>query len=282
MRKNAERLDQLQQLAILDSSPEKVYDDLTKLLVRSLDVPIGMVNLLDAKRDWFKSCIGLPMSESPAESSFCEVFFNTSMDIVVVEDTTKDFRFSSHPFVAGEPFIRFYAAARLIVGQQTIGTLCVYDTKPHQLSEGQMLDLQVLAEAAMHVIESRKLSPSTPSSASRRAIVLVDNNPDSSRALSELIGLMHPDFKIDVRSGWPSAMTTVLSTRPYAVIADLKSATLDSLAPVASIRAVMGVAAPIMVAVAADITKLNALEKGYDFAFGKPIEIDLLMSALTD
>ncbi|MEB0059908.1 GAF domain-containing protein [Variovorax sp. LG9.2] len=279
MRANAERLDQLRQLAILDSSPEKIYDDLTKLLVRSLDVPIGMVNLLDTERDWFKACVGLPMSQSPADASFCEVFFNTATDIVVVEDTSKDPRFATHPFVAGAPFVRFYAAARLTVGQQTVGTLCVYDTKPHQLSEGQMLDLQILAEAAIHVLESRKL-PSALATGALRSIVLMDSDPDSSRALSELICLVEPGCTIDVRRDWPSAMTAVLSTRPWAVIADLKMAGLDSLAPVASIRAVLGDAAPIMVAVAADISKLDALELGYDFVFGKPVEIASLMSAI--
>jgi DNA-binding response OmpR family regulator len=143
-----------------------------------------------------------------------------------------------------------------------------------------MLDPQVLTEAAVHVLARRGRPSAILRSASPRSIVLVHNDLKSSQALSELLCLAEPDFTIDVRSDWPSAVTTVLSTRPWAVIAELNSATLDSLAPVASIRAVLGDSAPIMVAMAADITKLNALERGYDFAFGKPIDLTSLMGAL--
>ncbi|MES2972227.1 MAG: GAF domain-containing protein [Pseudomonadota bacterium] len=158
MRKTPDRLLQLKQLALLDTAPERVYDDLTRLVAQSLDVPIAMVNLLDAERDWFKSCIGLPMEESPAETSFCEVFFGTTDDLVAVNDTTLDARFASHPLVAGPPNIRFYAAARLTVNEQTVGTLCVYDMKPHEVTQAQLADLQALANAAMELLRARTRS----------------------------------------------------------------------------------------------------------------------------
>lgn len=127
MRKNDDRLRVLENLAILDTAPELVFENLTRAIAQTFDVPMAMVNLLDADRDWFKARIGLPMAESPASTSFCEVFLNTDHDIVVAPDTLLDARFASHPMVIGPPHIRFYAAARLQVGGRQWG-LCVLMT----------------------------------------------------------------------------------------------------------------------------------------------------------
>ena len=150
---------------ILDSQPERDYDDITNLLATSLDVPIAIVNLLDDRRDWFKSCVGLTQSESSTTTSFCEAFFNSSQDVIVVEDTTLDLRLASHPLVVGEPFIRFYAAARLEVNGTTLGTLCAYDLKPRQISTGQVAQLQSLATAVVDLFNKR----SARSDADKRA-----------------------------------------------------------------------------------------------------------------
>ncbi|MES2911721.1 MAG: GAF domain-containing protein [Pseudomonadota bacterium] len=155
MRNNPARLATLKQLAILDTAPEVVFDDLTRTVAQAFGVPIAMVNLLDADRDWFKSCLGLPMGESPAETSFCEVFLTSQQDIVIVEDTTKDPRFANHPLVVGPPEVRFYAAARLVVHGDTVGTLCVYDTVPKQVSKEQIEQLEVLSKAAVESLASR-------------------------------------------------------------------------------------------------------------------------------
>ena len=155
MRNNPARLATLKQLAILDTAPEVVFDDLTRTVAQTFGVPIAMVNLLDADRDWFKSCLGLPMSESSAETSFCEVFLTSSKDIIVVEDTTQDPQFASHPLVVGPPEVRFYAAARLEVHGDTVGTLCVYDIVPRQVSKEQVEQLEVLSRAAVESLAAR-------------------------------------------------------------------------------------------------------------------------------
>ena len=115
MRLNTSRLAELRRALILDSSPERAYDDITRLLATALAVPITMVNLLDAERDWFKSCVGIQQtqtqtqtqsqsqSQSPAVTSFCEVFFSSTHDLIVVEDTLLDPQFQSHPKVSGDP-----------------------------------------------------------------------------------------------------------------------------------------------------------------------------------
>ncbi|MEO6016891.1 MAG: GAF domain-containing protein [Polaromonas sp.] len=155
MRTNSSRLAELQRQLILDSSAEKAYDDIAKLLATSLEVPIAIVNFLDNDRDWFKSCVGLPLTESPAATSFCETFFNTSEDLIVVEDTRESALFNRHPMVVGEPFIRFYAAARIRVNGHTIGTLCAYDMQPRNISADQIAHLQALTAAVVELLDQR-------------------------------------------------------------------------------------------------------------------------------
>jgi GAF domain-containing protein len=155
-------LAELHRALILDSGPERTYDDITRLLATTLAVPITMVNLLDAERDWFKSCVGIQMTESPAVSSLCEAFFSTTQDLIVAEDTLLDPRFASHPKVCGRPFIRFYAAARLTVRGETVGTLCAFDTRPRQLTADQLDQLRTMASAAMDLIGRRSTKDEQP------------------------------------------------------------------------------------------------------------------------
>ena len=156
MRNDPDRLSELRRAAILDSSPERAYDEITRLLATSLSVPITMVNLLDEERDWFKSCIGIQQTQSPAVTSFCEQFFNTDSDLIVVEDTLRDSRFAAHPLVLGRPFIRFYAAARLVVRSQTVGTLCAYDISPRMISSDQIDHLRIMAGAVVELLGQRR------------------------------------------------------------------------------------------------------------------------------
>lgn len=154
-RSNADRLAELRRLVILDTQPERDFDRVTRLLADVLQVPIAMVNLLDENRDWFKSCVGLTLTESPAQTSFCAAFFNTADDVIVVEDTSKEARLASHPLVAGPPFIRFYAGARLRVRGQTVGTLCAYDIRPRSVNAEQVRGLQVLGSAVIELLIHR-------------------------------------------------------------------------------------------------------------------------------
>lgn len=155
MRRDRMRLGVLRSTALLDSRPERVYDDIVQLLASGLGVPIVMLNLLDEHRDWFKACVGLPLRESPAETSFCEAFFDAADDLIVVEDTLENARFAGHPLVLNPPHIRFYCAARLNVDSQTIGTLCAYDLKPRTVTTEQLSLLRLQASAAMALIRGR-------------------------------------------------------------------------------------------------------------------------------
>lgn len=161
MRHDPSRLAELRRRLILDSSRERAYDDLTRLLSSSLEVPIALVNFLDSERDWFKSCIGFPVNESPVSASFCEAFFTTSQDVIVVQDTLQDPRFATHPLVVNAPFVRFYAATRLTSDGHTLGTLCAYDLQPRKISTTQITQMRTLATAAMELISQRPGPPSS-------------------------------------------------------------------------------------------------------------------------
>lgn len=161
MRKDSQRLAQLRQQLILDSTGEHAYDEITRLLATGLDVPITLINFMDEDRDWFKSAVGLTHCESPVETSFCEVFLCSSDDVIVVEDTTLDVRFRQHPLVIAEPFIRFYAAARVTSAGHTLGTLCAYDMKPRKISVEQIETLRTLATTVMELLGKRAVSNAT-------------------------------------------------------------------------------------------------------------------------
>ncbi len=154
-RSSIDRLNELRRLMVLDTQPERAFDDVTRMLAETLQAPITMINLLDENRDWFKSCVGMPQTESPPATSFCATFFESDDPVIVVEDTTLDRRFATHPFVVGPPFIRFYAAARLRVNGQTIGTLCAYDVEPRTIDAEQVENLQVLASAVVELLGKR-------------------------------------------------------------------------------------------------------------------------------
>lgn len=155
MRNDPARLAELRRLMILDTGPETAFEDIARLLATALAVPITMVSLLDAERDWFKACVGSPLRESPAATSFCESFFRSDEALIVVEDTLLDERFREHPLVLGAPHVRFYAAARLVTNGQTVGTLCAYDLQPRRLEPAQRNELRTLMQAVVGLLGQR-------------------------------------------------------------------------------------------------------------------------------
>lgn len=152
-----ERLARLRLLNVLDTSPEPIFDALTRTASLICDVPIALVSLVDSDRQWFKSNIGLDgVSETPRELAFCAHAILAS-EVMEVPDASQDPRFQDNPLVTGKPDIRFYAGAPLVMlGGETIGTLCVIDTKPRDLSALQRTTLENLAEAAVRALEMRQ------------------------------------------------------------------------------------------------------------------------------
>jgi GAF domain-containing protein len=148
------RLNALESLGLLDTPPEERFDRLTKEAAERLKVPISTISLIDAKREWFKSCQGLPTKEGPREISFCgHAMF--AQDVFIVEDTLEDERFRDNPYVIGPPYLRFYAGHALYnqSSGQPVGVFCIKDTQPRQLSVAELdifLELATRAEAEIN------------------------------------------------------------------------------------------------------------------------------------
>ncbi|MBB1612690.1 diguanylate cyclase [Pseudomonas protegens] len=142
------RIQTLRELNVLDTSPEERFDRLTRLAKRLFNVPIALVSLVDADRQWFKSCVGLDVSETSRDISFCGHAI-LGDQILTVPDAGLDERFHDNPLVVGEPGIRFYAGCPLTVTNGSkLGTLCLIDIKPRDLDDEDRALLRDLARMA--------------------------------------------------------------------------------------------------------------------------------------
>jgi GAF domain-containing protein len=144
-----ERLQALRALLILDTPPEKRFDRIVEFTAAEFDVPIALLSLVDGNRQWFKSKIGLSVCETPRDISFCGHAIHCK-DVLVIPDARVDERFVDNPMVIGDPFIRFYAGAPLIMpGGQAVGTLCLIDTKIRRLDATDLSILSSLRDLAV-------------------------------------------------------------------------------------------------------------------------------------
>jgi signal transduction histidine kinase/CheY-like chemotaxis protein len=150
-----ERLRSLYRYRILDTEPEVAFDRITALASRILGMPISLISLLDPERQWFKSNHGLDVRETPRELAFCAHAI-MSPGIFVVEDAALDPRFAQNPLVTSAPDIRFYAGAPLTAPDgHRIGTMCVIDRKPRQLSDEERVILEDFAAIVIDAMELR-------------------------------------------------------------------------------------------------------------------------------
>lgn len=141
------RLYALQQYDILDTEAEEAFDNLAKLAAQICDTSSAQINFIDRKRQWSKADIGWGTPELPREMSFCTHTIQSDDSMMIVTDTGEDERFKDNPLAKKDPPLRFYAGAT-IKSQEgyPIGTLCVFDSEPKQLSEKQSEALQMLAK----------------------------------------------------------------------------------------------------------------------------------------
>ena len=151
-----QRLEALRRFDILDTPPEQAFDDLTRLASQICGTPIALVTLVDESRHWFKSKVGLDLSETPRDAAFCE-YAIAGQDLCVVGDARADERFATNPSVVSEPYIRFYAGMPLRTPEGfALGTLCVLDTVPRELTQVQADALRTLGRQVMAQLELRR------------------------------------------------------------------------------------------------------------------------------
>lgn len=147
------RLAKLQDYDILDTLPEPAYDDIVVLAAHVCQAPTALISLIDADRQWFKAKVGIDVDETPRSLSFCTFTIQQS-GVLIVEDTQKSAQFRDHPLVTGDPYIRFYAGAPLVTPDgHALGSLCVVDYQPRQLTADQLNGLQVLSHQVMAQME---------------------------------------------------------------------------------------------------------------------------------
>lgn len=147
------RLKTLRDYCVLDTEPEARFDELTLLASRICNTPIAIISLVDEKRLYFKSAIGLKVREIPCNHSFCVEVVKQG-EPIVVKDAKEDERFLSNPLVHDNPYFRFYAAAPLVApNNQVIGTLCVIDYIPRDINLEQKEALNILAHQVITQLE---------------------------------------------------------------------------------------------------------------------------------
>jgi GAF domain-containing protein len=153
-----ERLKALNDLDILDTEPEAEFDELVRRAAEATGAPIAVMTLVDEARQWFKARVNLELESTDRDLAFCAHAILTPDDLTVVPDTREDDRFNDNLLVTEDPNIRFYAGAPIFTPDGfPIGTLCVIDDAPRDLTSVQAQQLRELAAEVSRQIERRRL-----------------------------------------------------------------------------------------------------------------------------
>jgi PAS domain S-box-containing protein len=154
----AQRLAALHRLALLDTPPAESFDRITRLASKALGVPILLVSLVDAERQWFKSCVGLDATQTSRDVSFCGHAVYARRPLIV-PDATRDARFAGNPLVTGPPHVRAYLGVPIFsVERQPVGTLCAIDVLPREFSDEEIATMRDFADILEEMINARDLA----------------------------------------------------------------------------------------------------------------------------
>ncbi|HWD93196.1 MAG TPA: ATP-binding protein [Verrucomicrobiae bacterium] len=164
-----QRLKTLHRYKVLDTTPEESYDDLTLLASHICDAPIALVSLVDRDRQWFKSRVGMTVTETSRDIAFCAHTILHKDEIFEIRDVENDPRFVTNPLVTSDPHIRFYAGAPLIAPDgHALGALCVMDRTPRSLTSDQLAALRALSRHVVAQLELRRQARALASEATER------------------------------------------------------------------------------------------------------------------
>lgn len=154
-----DRLHALRQLLILDTPPEERFDRIVMFASQEFDMPMVLISLVDADRQWFKASVGVNVCETARGVSFCGHAI-LSDETMVVTDATQDQRFFDNPIVSGESHVRFYAGAPLTLPSGTnVGTLCLLDSSPRDMDATGLAILSSLRDLVVEELISQNTSP---------------------------------------------------------------------------------------------------------------------------
>lgn len=205
-----ERLDAVRRYDILDAPPDGAFDRITELAARLFAVPISIVSIVDTDRIWFKSHHGVEAEEIPRDPGLCASAILAD-DIYVVEDALADPRTLANPLVAGSLGLRFYAAQPLVTAEgHRLGTLCIIDRQPRELSEEEAATLRTLAAtvmdslelrlAAIRVVRLEKEKRQVIEAAAenyRQVAEQLQQGLESNRQIGKALGLLMAQYKLD-------------------------------------------------------------------------------------
>jgi signal transduction histidine kinase len=274
-----ERLEALRRYAILDSEPEAGFDDLTALASEICETPIALVSLVDAHRQWFKSRVGLGAPETPRELAFCAHAILQD-DVFEVPNALDDPRFADNPLVAGDPDIRFYAGAPLVTNDGfKLGTLCVIDRVPRQLSPAQVRALKALGRQVISQIELRHAVAGLARTVldlrtARRSLQRIDDSREATGRSSK------SSFLARVTHDLRTPLNAILGYGEHLLEEDDGDAELAGEA-----REVIGKivdAGGYMLRLVNDILDLARLDAGHLKVTASPIELEELLRGVVD
>ena len=151
------RLKALEDLEIFDTEPEESFDSITSLAAFICDVPIALITLINEDTQWFKSKVGFEVCSTDSDFSFCAHAINNPLELLEIQDATKDDRFKNNPLTVSDSPVIFYAGVPLLSHNgQPLGSLCVIDNKPNSINDKQKKALKDLALQVENLFELRR------------------------------------------------------------------------------------------------------------------------------
>jgi hypothetical protein len=208
-----ERLQSLNEHELLDTSPEDLYDDITRIATEITGTPTSLITLVDKDRQWFKSKHGSDETETTREVSFCAHAILNPNEVFIVPDARYDERFFDNPYVTGKSQIVFYAGVPIKDSTgNALGTLCVIDSRPRELSEQQLEALKALANLVKAHFELRKTKMD------------LEKAQEDLKMVQSLVNTMQDDIKDLVKNNPNPEQVQELTTALQMTIDTLKNA----------------------------------------------------------
>ncbi|HEX5805717.1 MAG TPA: diguanylate cyclase [Macromonas sp.] len=259
LRDDWHRLEALRRYDVLDTPPERAFDDLAMLAGLVCEAPVAMVSLVDAERQWAKAVHGDAVRELPRAMSFCSHAIETPNQVMVVPDATEDARFAHNAMVGGPYGVYFYAGAPLVTHDGfALGTLCVYDKRARTLSERQHQGLQALALQVVDQLERRRLQALVDAHALSDGIPTLGNARSLERRLEEewqrharrgeSLGLLLLDLQASPTEQSDATQALLSALRSSDYLCRLDDGVLAALLPHSGVNASMHVAQRVRMA----------------------------------